>query len=88
MATTQARAPTSDDGMIAEKKQLALTYLTEAWEEAVSAGVDMEILAHAALFRAFSDLIDIYGEEAVAGLAKTLPGRIRAFEFSLHRVVQ
>lgn len=90
MATTtvQAAPPKSDDGTIAEKKRLALTYLTEAWEEASSAGVDSEILAHAALFRAFSDLIETYGEQAVADLAKTLPDRIQAFEFSLHRIVQ
>lgn len=90
MATTTARHMDSkiDDNCIAEKKRLALTYLTEAWEEAASAGVDSEILAHAAMFRAFSDLIETYGEEAVAGLANTLPDRIRAFEFSLNRVVQ
>jgi hypothetical protein len=90
MATTTAQTapPKSDDWTIAEKKRLALTYLTEAWEEASCAGVDSEILAHAALFRAFSDLIETYGEEAVADLAKTLPARIRAFEFSLHRIVQ
>ena len=90
MATTTEHTPASkpDDHGIAEKKRLALTYLTEAWEEAASAGVDSEILAHAAMFRAFSDLIETYGEEAVAGLVHTLPDRIRAFEFSLHRVVQ
>ncbi|WP_367116862.1 hypothetical protein [Bauldia sp.] len=77
-----------DDNCIAEKKRLALSYLTEAWEEAASAGVDVEILAHAAMFRAFADLVETYGEEAVAGLAHTLPDRIRAFEFSLSRVVQ
>ena len=90
MATTTAQHvdSTLDDNCIAEKKRLALTYLTEAWEEAASAGVDSEILAHAAMFRAFADLVETYGEEAVAGLAHTLPDRIRAFEFSLSRVVQ
>ena len=79
---------TSDDHQIAEKKRLALAYLTEAWEAATAEGVDSEILAHAAMFRAFADLIETYGEEAVAGLAKTLPAKIMAFEFSLHRSVQ
>ncbi len=90
MATTTAQPPESksEDHGIAEKKRLALTYLTEAWEEAASVGVDSEILAHAAMFRAFSDLIETYGEEAVAGLVHTLPDRIRAFEFSPHRIVQ
>ncbi|MBZ0230549.1 MAG: hypothetical protein K8F58_19135 [Bauldia sp.] len=89
MATTTAQAARSlDDTIIAEKKRLALAYLTEAWDEAVAEGVDSEILAHAALFAALADLIETYGEEAVAALATSLPGRIRAFEFSLARCVQ
>ncbi len=77
-----------EDRIIAEKKRLALAYLTEAWDEAVAEGVDSDILAHAALFTALSDLIGTYGEDAVAELAKTLPRRIEAFEFSLVRSVQ
>ena len=73
---------------IAEKKRAALTYLSEAWDDAVAAGVDSEILAHAALFAALSDLIATYGEDAVAGLAARLPERIRAGEFTLDRGVQ
>ncbi len=76
------------DRAIAEKKRLALAYLTEAWDEAVAEGVDSDILAHAALFTALADLIGSYGEEAVAELAKSLPRRIEAFEFSLVRSVQ
>jgi hypothetical protein len=90
MASTTLIRPRADqeERLIAEKKKLALAYLTEAWDEAVAEGVDSEILAHAALFTALSDLITTYGEEAVADLTKSLPGRIRAFEFSLDRSVQ
>jgi hypothetical protein len=77
-----------EDRMIAEKKRLALAYLTEAWDEAVAEGIDSDILAHAALFAALADLVATYGEEPVAELAKRLPERIRAFEFSLDRTVQ
>jgi hypothetical protein len=77
-----------EDLAIAEKKRVALTYLIEAWDEAVAEGVDSEILAHAALFAALSDLVSTYGEEAVAGLAQRLPERIRAGEFTLDRSVQ
>ena len=73
---------------IAEKKRVALSYLIGAWDEAVSDGVDPEILAHAALFAALSDLITTYGEDAVAHLAERLPDRIRAAEFTLGRSVQ
>ncbi len=79
---------TGEERQIAEKKRLALTYLTEAWDAAAAEGVDTEILAHAALFTALAELIDTYGEEAVAGLAESLPGRIRGYEFSVVRSVQ
>jgi hypothetical protein len=85
---TRIPARGQEDLAIAEKKRVALTYLTEAWDEALAEGVDSEILAHAALFAALSDLISTYGEEAVAGLAERLPERIRACEFTLDRLVQ
>ncbi len=90
MATTtiQPRTPPTDDGRIAEKKRVALTYLPRLGSARRPRASIPEILAHAALFRAFAGLIETYGEEAVAGLAKTLPAQIRAFEFSVQRSVQ
>ena len=87
-AAAEELAFSGEERAIAEKKRLALAYLCEAWDEALAEGVDPEILAHAALFTALSDLICTYGEEAVADLAKGLPARIQAFEFSLVRTVQ
>jgi len=75
-----------EDFAIAEKKRAALDYLTEAWDEALAEGIDPEILAHAALFAALSDLIRIYGEDPVAGLVATLGDRIKRAEFTLDRV--
>ncbi len=72
-----------DAATIAEKKRVALAYLSEAWDGAIAEGVDSEILAHAALFTALCDLIATYGEEPVAELATTLPKRIRALEFTV-----
>ena len=77
-----------EDTAIAEKKRLALTYLNEAWNDALAEGVDSEILAHVALFTALSDLVETYGEAAVAELAGTLPNRIESREFSLKQAVQ
>ncbi|MHA1157420.1 MAG: hypothetical protein ACTSP2_01555 [Alphaproteobacteria bacterium] len=77
-----------DDALIAEKKRLALSCLSAAWHEAAAEGVDPDIIAHAALFTALSDLVETYGETAVAELAGTLPGRIEAREFSINQVVQ
>lgn len=77
----------SDDAVAAQKR-VALSYLNEAWASAISEGVDSDILAHAALFAALSDLVETYGETAVAELTKSLPGRIEAREFSLSQIVQ
>ena len=84
MMANEALADVVDDvATIAEKKRVALAYLSEAWDGAIAEGVDSEILAHAALFTALCDLIATYGEEAVAELAKTLPNRIRELEFTV-----
>lgn len=73
---------------IAEQKRAALAYLTEAWDEAIAEGIEPDILAHAALFTALADLIDTYGEDAVADLTVSLPDRVRRGEFTLLRTVQ
>jgi len=83
MTTADETASATEEITIAEKKRVALAYLSEAWDGAIAEGVDSEILAHAALFTALCDLIATYGEEPVAELAKTLPKRIRALEFTV-----
>lgn len=80
---------THDVGLTAEeKKQAALRYIMEAWEEAVYDGIEPELLANAAFFAALSDLVSSYGEEAVARMTEGLPRRIHNGEFTLYRVTQ
>ncbi|MBN8970252.1 MAG: hypothetical protein J0G95_17610 [Rhizobiales bacterium] len=71
-----------------EQKQVALTYLTEAWAEALHDGIDGDCLAQASLFAAFNELVTTYGEDAVANFVEGLPGRIRSGEFSVVRFKQ
>ena len=66
-----------------EQKQIALTYLHEAWGEARLDGVDGDCLAQASLFAALSELVTTYGEDATAKYAENLPARIRNGEFSV-----
>ena len=66
-----------------EQKQLALSYLYDAFHEAKLDGVDGDCLAQAALFSALSELITTYGEDATAKYAEGLPARIRNGEFSI-----
>jgi hypothetical protein len=79
-----AKEPASD----LEEKQVALSYLHEAWTEARLDGVDGDCLAQASLFTALSELITTYGEEATAKFAEGFPARIRNGEFSIRRLCQ
>lgn len=81
-------ASNDDEKIIAEKKRAALDLVLDAWCIGIEKGIDGEILAHASLFAALSDLIDLYGEEAVANLAARLPQRIHDGEFTLVRQIQ
>ena len=74
-----ARDPLPDQ----DQKQAALSYLNEAWAEALHDGIDGDCLAQASLFTAFAELVGTYGEDAVAKFAEGLSARIRNGEFSL-----
>jgi hypothetical protein len=73
------RAPLPDN----EQKQAALSYLNEAWAEALHDGVDGDCLAQASLFAALAELVGTYGEDAVARFVEGLPTRVRNGEFSI-----
>ena len=66
-----------------EQKQAALSYLNEAWAEARHEGVDGDCLAQASLFAALAELVNTYGEDAVAKFDEGLAARVRNGEFSL-----
>jgi predicted YcjX-like family ATPase len=70
------------------KKKVALEYIQEAWDEASATGIESEIIAFAALFAAISDLVTLYGEDAVTEMAGNLPDRVMRGEFSLPRTLQ
>ena len=72
-----------DDLAAAEDRRVALGYVTEAFAEAILAGIESDSFAHAALFTAFQELVCIYGEEAAAKFAEGLGARIRQGEFSI-----
>jgi len=72
-----------DDLAAADDRRVALGYVTEAFAEAIMAGLESDSFAHAALFAAFQELVSIYGEEAVAQFAERLGERIRQGEFSI-----
>jgi hypothetical protein len=70
----------SDDN---EDSMRALRLILAAWDEGEETGVAPELMAYAALFTALSDLVDIYGEDAVATMARGLEKRIKSGEFTM-----
>lgn len=66
----------------AEQHRAALAYVTEAFAEAILAGIESDSFAQAALSAALRELVATYGEESVAAFAQALPERIRAGEFT------
>lgn len=73
-----------EDSHCAELRHVALSYVTEAFEEGRLDGIETEYLAHAALFAALKELVLTYGEDAVATFAERLPERLRHGEFSVN----
>lgn len=71
-----------------EHKRIALGYVRDAWADGALDGIDGDCLAQACLFTAFAELVESYGEEAVAAYADGLGKRIRNGEFSLRRAQQ
>ena len=66
----------------------ALSLILAAWDEGTENGVSSERMAYAALFAALTDLVTIFGEDAVIKLARGLEQRLLSGEFTLDRTLQ
>ncbi|ATQ68684.1 MULTISPECIES: hypothetical protein [Methylosinus] len=78
------RFPSSavDDAGGYDQRQAALSYVAEAFAEAMLAGIESDSFAHAALSAALHELVSTFGEEEVALFVERLPKRLRNGEFS------
>jgi hypothetical protein len=65
------------------QKARALELVLDAWDKALSEGADPEVIASVAIYAAIADMVDRYGEGAVADFCATLPERVRNGEFTL-----
>ncbi len=66
----------------------ALSLILDAWDEGTDSGLAPEQMAYAALFAALTDLVSLYGEDAVVKLARGLERRVEIGEFTLSRTNQ
>lgn len=76
---TDTSTDTNDDTVRA--LQLILT----AWDEGEESGVAPELMAYAAIFAAMTDLVTLFGEDAVAKMAGSLERRVKLGEFTLRQ---
>lgn len=70
-----------------DQRRLALENILDAWDDALNEGVSADVLATTAIFAAFSDMVEAYGEDAVAEMAEGLADRVRSGEFTLNRIL-
>ena len=68
-----------------DERHAALSYLDDAWTEAMRDGLDEDCLVQAALFTALRSLVATYGEEPCADYVGRLVERIRAGEYTVIR---
>ncbi len=75
----------ADQKQASDQKQAALRIMLDAFAEGDLDGIDPDCMAQAALFAAFKEFVEVYGEEPVATFAERLPDRVRNGEFTVHR---
>jgi hypothetical protein len=66
-----------------ERKGRALQLILDAWDQALAEGAEAEVIASVAIYAALADMVDRYGQDAVADFCATLPERARNGEFTL-----
>lgn len=75
--------PLGDHASASDERRAALSYVNEAFAEALRDGVEANCFAQAALFTAIQELVATYGEDQVAKYTERFPERIRDGEFTI-----
>jgi len=75
------------DALVREEKRLtAVESHNEAWADGLSAGIEPDIIAEAALETAFAELLRSTGEKAALALLERMRERVVAGEFAPNTV--
>lgn len=73
---------TDIDALVREEKRLtAVESHNEAWAEGLSAGIEPEIIAEAALATAFAEIVAANGEKAAVAMLDRMRAKLEAGEF-------
>ena len=75
------------DALVREEKRLtAVESHSEAWAEGLSAGIELDIIAEAALTTAFEEILRVGGEVAALALLDRMRERVIAGDFEPSRM--
>jgi hypothetical protein len=66
-----------------ESSLKALSIILDAWDMGAEDGVAPEMMAYAALYTALTDLVALFGEEAVATLTGNLVRKVQKGDFTM-----
>ncbi len=77
-----------DEMIVAEKKQVASEYHSEAWADGISDGIEADILAETAMVTALTELVRHHGEADVLDMLDGLRRRVEHGEFRAVRSFQ
>ncbi len=65
------------------QKKIALDLFLEAWDKAMEAGIDSDLLSEVLIYMGVTDLVADRGEDWTADVFEDLPERIREGEFTM-----
>lgn len=65
------------------QKKVALDLFLDAWDKAMEAGVDADLLSEVLIYMGVTDLVADRGEDWTAEVFEDLPERIREGEFTM-----
>jgi hypothetical protein len=82
MPMTTAMDFSIEDLNAADARRAAMSYVSEAFAEAVLDGIEVDDFAEAAFCAALREIVAVHGEDHAFAIARRLPDRIRAGEFS------
>lgn len=75
------------DALVREEKRItAVECHSEAWAEGISAGIELDIIADAALSTAFGEILRASGEEAALSLIERMREKVITGEFEAVRL--
>jgi hypothetical protein len=87
VADLESSGVSDQESQFSMEKRRASERLNEAMNDAMEDGIAPDAVAHAALFHSCTLLVEIYGEEAVAGMLAKMQASVKEGAYTLPDIV-